>query len=207
MTKTVEHRCQICQERFIVRFQDAHRGYGRTCTRSCAGKLRAEEGKMPPARSGEENPHWKGGRTKSTSGYWLVRVSAHPRRWKSGYVKRATLVLEQKLGRFLRDGEIAHHIDGNKENDDPGNLEPQWMLDHTRYHNRERSEEARRRNPPQAPQPDHPANKRYIWPPHAELLEMRSRMSLRQLAHQIGCGHKVVDRRIKKLKGVHWSQR
>lgn len=32
-------------------------------------------------------------------------------------------VAEQKLGRPLRDGEIVHHIDGDRHNNDPSNLE------------------------------------------------------------------------------------
>ena len=59
----------------------------------------------------------------------------HPRANKNGYVKRAILVMEKKLGRPLRKGEIVHHIDGNRTNDRPDNL----MLfssnaDHVRFH-------------------------------------------------------------------------
>lgn len=32
-------------------------------------------------------------------------------------------IAEQKLGRSLRGGEIVHHIDGDKHNNDPANLE------------------------------------------------------------------------------------
>jgi HNH endonuclease len=39
------------------------------------------------------------------------------------YEKRATIVLEQKLGRKLLPGEIAHHIDEDRANDHPDNLE------------------------------------------------------------------------------------
>jgi len=39
-----------------------------------------------------------------------------------GYVKRARLVLEQKLGRYLLDGHETHHINGIKDDDRPENL-------------------------------------------------------------------------------------
>jgi len=33
------------------------------------------------------------------------------------------VIAEQKIGRPLRPGEVVHHIDGNKRNNDPANLE------------------------------------------------------------------------------------
>ena len=47
------------------------------------------------------------------------------------------VVMERKLGRTLKPGEIVHHIDGDKRNNDPDNL----MLfpsvaEHSRYHMR-----------------------------------------------------------------------
>lgn len=32
------------------------------------------------------------------------------------------LIAEQMLGRSLRKGEVVHHVDGNKKNNDPANL-------------------------------------------------------------------------------------
>jgi hypothetical protein len=118
---------------------------------------------------------------------------------KNGYVKRADIVLEKKIGRRLRKGEIAHHIDQNKENDSPRNLELKSNLAHTRQHIYERAEAARRLNPPKPKQPDHKSNRRYLWPAAEILLGMRQTLSLRALAQKIGCSHKVVDRRLKRI--------
>lgn len=205
-SRTVNKICPICATNFTVRWQDARRGKCRTCSLSCAGKLRGREGKVA-GRSGKDNPNWKGGVTKGSRGYWYVLMPDHPRAMKSGYVKRADLVLEKKLGRRLRRGEIAHHINERKDDDSPRNLEPKWNLDHTRQHIHERAEIARKLNPPKPRQPNHPANNRYDWPSDGELLEMRRKMSLRKISQEIGCSHKVVDRRIKKINGVHWSKR
>ncbi|MEB3302014.1 MAG: HNH endonuclease signature motif containing protein [Cyanobacteriota bacterium] len=44
------------------------------------------------------------------------------------------VVAEQILGRPLRRGEIVHHKDGDKHNNDPSNLEVMTQSDHVREH-------------------------------------------------------------------------
>lgn len=45
------------------------------------------------------------------------------------------IVAEKMLGRKLRKGEVVHHIDGNKRNNDPSNLIVfKTQADHVRYH-------------------------------------------------------------------------
>lgn len=44
------------------------------------------------------------------------------------------VVAEQMLGRSLRPGEIVHHIDGNKHNNDPSNLQVMTQSAHIREH-------------------------------------------------------------------------
>lgn len=43
-------------------------------------------------------------------------------------------VMEQILGRKLTKNEIVHHIDGNKLNNDPSNLQVMTKAEHTRLH-------------------------------------------------------------------------
>ncbi len=81
----------------------------------------------------EQHGRWKGGIIKSR-GYVFIRRTDHPNVNKRGYIKRATLVLEKKLGRFLLPREEAHHIDEDKQNDDPDNLECKTHAAHARYH-------------------------------------------------------------------------
>lgn len=44
------------------------------------------------------------------------------------------IVAEEKLGRSLKPGEIVHHIDGNKRNNEPSNLMIMTQSEHARLH-------------------------------------------------------------------------
>ena len=48
------------------------------------------------------------------------------------------VVAERMLGRALKHGEIVHHKDGNKHNNDPANLEVMTQAEHARLHMLER---------------------------------------------------------------------
>jgi len=112
---------------------------------------------------------------------------------KSGYVKRATLVAEAKIGRALYRDEEVHHRDKNRENDNPDNLEVLTKMAHANLH------AAERRMPPRARQPEHPSNRRVRWPPDAVLTEMRQRMTLQAIADTVGCSNQAVHRRIARI--------
>lgn len=44
------------------------------------------------------------------------------------------VIAEQMLGRPLKRGEIVHHIDGNKHNNDPSNLQVMTQAEHMKLH-------------------------------------------------------------------------
>ncbi len=48
------------------------------------------------------------------------------------------VVAEQTIGRPLLKGEIVHHIDGNKRNNDPSNLKVMTQSEHCKLHFRKK---------------------------------------------------------------------
>lgn len=73
-------------------------------------------------RIGANNPNWKGGTVKK-KGYIMIHKPEHPYANSRGYVREHRYIYELMLGRYLKSDEAIHHIDGNRENNDPMNLQ------------------------------------------------------------------------------------
>lgn len=85
------------------------------------------------------NPNWKGGRTIASSGYVLVKRPGHPSADSRGYVYEHRLVAEEKLGRPLRKGEQVHHVNEDKTDNRPENIEVfESHAHHAREHRKTR---------------------------------------------------------------------
>ena len=102
--------------------------------------------KIGLAGRGAKHWQWKGGRVKHCNGYILLKARGHPRATKRGhYVFEHILVMEKHLGRYLTDGEVVHHINGDKTDNRISNLELTDMSAHTLLHSlrRQRDEKGR----------------------------------------------------------------
>lgn len=70
----------------------------RTCSEAQIGKR------------GKLSNHWKGGKFIDVDGYIMVFAPSHPHCNICGYVREHRLIMEKHLRRYLKSGEIVHHI-------------------------------------------------------------------------------------------------
>lgn len=101
----IDKICTECDERITVR--------------SATIKMTLRKGGTPQGKCIScGQPGWY----LSSGGYMQLRMPDHPAA-VNGYVPEHRHVMEKTLGRYLNDGETVHHIDGNKVNNNPENLQ------------------------------------------------------------------------------------
>jgi hypothetical protein len=81
----------------------------------------------PGVLEGDKNPAWTGGRRQRSDGYIEVWTP-------TGAHLEHRVVMGQTLGRPLAPGEVVHHIDGDKANNEPANLHLTTQSEHIREH-------------------------------------------------------------------------
>lgn len=108
--------CASCSSRFRTTTQQRRNPkWGKFCSMKCATRF-------------EKSMRFK------KNGYWCIKAEDHPKVYERGYYYEHIIVLEKKIGRYLKNKECVHHIDGNKLDNDPDNLELHTRSSHGNYH-------------------------------------------------------------------------
>lgn len=121
----ITYTCQYCGKEASCAPRQVSRGGGKYCSRRCCI--------LANRRFGADNPKFIG--SKIVNGYRYIRTPDHPRAGIDKYVPEHWLVLEAKIGRYLKPGEQAHHINKVRDDNRPENLILVNEADHNRlYH-------------------------------------------------------------------------
>lgn len=145
--------CPICHKKFHVKPYHKNKCKVNYCSRECFRLAKKEymkgEGNHQYGLKGSLNASWKSDKRVSNLGYYKVRCLEHPYRDSDDYVLEHRLVAEQYLlnkgnsieinGKlYLKPELVVHHIDGNKLNNSPDNLEIMTLSEHSKLHNNKR---------------------------------------------------------------------
>lgn len=91
-------------------------------------------GKHSNHRRGSQHYRWNE-RPITSHGYVLVRVPEdHPLHIGNGYAYEHRLVASEMLGRALTRGELVHHVNGDKADNRPENLQIVRRGEHNHLH-------------------------------------------------------------------------
>ena len=71
----------------------------------------------------------------TNNGTLMTRTHTHPNRNKNNQVPASHLIMEEHLGRYLIEGEVVHHKDGNPLNNELSNLQLMLLGEHVSHHN------------------------------------------------------------------------
>jgi hypothetical protein len=88
--------------------------------------------------------HTEDGKYIAPNGYVYVKRPDHHDADRRGYVAEHRLVAEEKIGRKLRDGEVVHHVNEDRQDNDQENLQVLTIAEHLAEH---RSEDSDLREP------------------------------------------------------------
>ena len=120
----VQSFCVVCKKKYLAKVEYLRHGMGRACSRSCRGLL----------------SHGLKERTYNHPHYKVIYLPSHHRARKQeprkGFVFEHLVIAEKKIGRRIYRSEVVHHINGNKRDNRPQNLEVMPKRKHFALHAR-----------------------------------------------------------------------
>ena len=105
--RNLERACVVCGTMFRPRWY----GKARFCGMLCAHRWTAKNRKTTK------------GYVITAKGYKALYLPSHPRAMKTGYLLEHRLVAEGIVGRPLKTTEVVHHLNGDRMDNRPENLE------------------------------------------------------------------------------------
>lgn len=123
-TRTLSEGKKLSQNRPETKRRMSEAKAGKPCLEHVKQALRA--------RTGRKNANWRAGLTINAGGY--LEFTASPANGEHAGRYLHQVIAEYKIGRALRPGEHVHHVDENKLNNDPNNIEVMTASEHARLH-------------------------------------------------------------------------
>jgi len=101
--------CIVCGKKTYTRTRDLSNK--KFCSNKCRHKY----------TRGSKHHNWINGKSINKNGYIIIQSPDHPKN-NNGYVLEHRLVMEKHLGRYLKNKEVVHHINGIRNDNRLENL-------------------------------------------------------------------------------------
>ncbi|SRR6266436_4573057 len=123
--------CPICKKSFYRKPYYIIQTKRPTCSYKCAYKYQSQW------QRGENHPNWKGF-FKHGKGYIGKLAHGNPMSDSQGRILEHRLIVSKIIGRPLKNNEHVHHINHNKLDNRPENLQVMSPLEHAKLHAKEK---------------------------------------------------------------------
>lgn len=124
-------RCQICHRKKEITLSHYKRN-ARCCSRTCHFIYQS----LREYKKDKEHHCFKTGEVKTKRGYIMILRHSHPFRDKNNRVGKHRLIIERKIGRYLKKNEVVHHKNQNPSDNRLKNLQLMTKSEHTKLHNK-----------------------------------------------------------------------